>query len=168
MAKRYRGLRIAVDSDGADLESLADKLLLDSGDLGITVYSELQLTRQDVRHEKADSMETLWSELCGNYDSVDDVIIESAWADIVAGAKYKHIDPDTLQMIEMKQKKFTYAEIAEIFGMPESTVKSRILRAEKRILKMPEFGMWETINDMTKWVSNWLKIFGDEIASRNR
>jgi hypothetical protein len=149
------------------LEEAADKLLQDSGALGDSVYSEIQLTRQDVRHEQADSLERVWQEQVGRFEELDSVIVESAWADIKAAAIKQDIPDDTLRMIEMRQKKLTYDEIGVAFQMSAETVKKRVCRAEEKIMSLPEFGMWETITEMTNcWMSDWWRVFRDEIIAR--
>lgn len=162
--RKARGLRgLIIGTDGEQLEALSDGMIRDSGELGKTIYTEIQLTRQDVRHGKADSLEQVWRDSCSKiYDLTDD----NAWVEIRTAAAEAGILAETLDMIELRREEFSYEQIGFRYRLSPGAVRSRINRAERRIKKLPEFWLREALYEIGHIDSDWWVNFKDQIRAR--
>jgi hypothetical protein len=165
--QKMRG--IVSGEDGTALEEAANKLLSEHGAFdGEHIFTEIQLTRQDVRHQKIDSMEAVFAAQCDNFSTLDNIIIESSWRDIKAAALKKGIDASDLGMIEMRRAKETYDIIGKTFEIKPKTAFMRVNTAMKKIMKLPEFGIWEEIaRAQGCLLDSWYRIFRVEIELKS-
>jgi hypothetical protein len=160
MAKR--GLLGLMGTDGVCLEEMSDYLLRCCNAIDEGIYTELQLTKQDISH--ADSMERVWEAQIGEFDSMAD-LADSAWADIKGAAGKAGVKEQTVKMIEMHGNGYTYDEIGVGYDLSGDAVRKRVERAIERITDLPEFGMWVTISSMLRCEKSWwLRYFWEMMA----
>jgi len=96
--------------------------------------------------------------------AVDDTLVETIRGDIKDAANRQHIDTQDFEMVCMRAKKASYAQIAVAFNMPKSTCHYRIQKARVQILNCRNLGIWEDVTNMQKCVqSNWYSMFREMI-----
>jgi len=159
-------LGVIQGTDGIELEAMSDDLLRYCNAIDEGIFTELQLTRQDIAH--ADSMERVFEAQIGAFASSDD-LVGDAWADIQNAAYRQGVPRDTIKMINLRRQGYAYEQIAVGYDTSADAVRMRIERAKQKIQQLPEFGMWETIIDMLKCEKSWwLRYFWElmELAER--
>ena len=149
------------DALEASLEAQADELL--SAVPG--VYTEQQLSRK-IR----DSLEQLErTPLQGECSEMDNIIAEAFWGDVKDSANKMGVDIVDVEMIEMRSKGMTFAEIAKEKKVSRYYAERHIKKTQQRIMKNELFGLWEVIMAMTACLqSSWWRIFAIEILAREK
>lgn len=155
-------LSLTLDEDG--LEKLSDALLrinkdwLSKSNQAYPCYSEEYLIKREIRRG-TQSIEDLTVEQAGSLTIVDD-LLECDPEEIRAGARKKKLSILSIEILELRRT-CTIREIAEIKGVPKSTIHDDILRSARLIQSIPAFGLWTVLADtfMTtvRTVKYWLK-----------
>jgi len=134
------------------------------------IYTDAQLARKarEMR-DRLGSREVISKYLQKVYSednsAVDDTFVETICGDIKDAAnRDKHVSNQDFEMVCMRAKKASYAQIAVAFNIPKSTCHYRIHRSRALILKHKHLGFWEDIMDMQRCVqSNWYSMFREMI-----
>lgn len=145
----------------AELEAIADEIIKPFDD----VYTNKQLTRKAREMQsRLESRAIIEDYVCEDFTSIDDTFIESIMGDIKDAANRMSISDQDFDMIIMRAKKISYADIAFSVDLPVMTCYDRIQRARRKILQWEKFGYWEDVMNMERCLqSNWYPMFREMI-----
>lgn len=145
----------------ATLEAQADELLKPYDG----IYTDKQLQRKSREMDcRILSRQIIKDYVSEEFTDIDDTFIESLLGDIRDAANRMGISSQDFEMVVMRSKKLSYADIACSVDLPVKTCYNRLQLAREKILQWDRFGYWEDVLSMESCLSStWYPMFREMI-----